>query len=138
MSSAHIVSSALPGRSDDYGVIGEVHASGGRRPIFQERRKSRRFPVHQHLHCREVDDRGGISAGTGLTLDMSSSGIRFAIQQQISLGCLVELSVDWPVRLEGTCSLKLFVVGRVVRSEAGSAALSILQYEFRTKGSGLA
>lgn len=138
MSSAHLVSDAVPGPGDDDGTIGEVHPSGGRRPKFQERRKSRRFPVHQHLHCREVDYGAGCSAGTGLTLDMSSSGIRFSIQEQIPLGYLVELSVDWPVRLEGTCSLKLFVAGRVVRSEAGWAALSILQYEFRTKGSGLA
>ncbi len=138
MSSAHIVSNAVPGPRDDDGITGDGHPLGVRCPKFQERRKSRRFPVHQHLHCREFDIRAGKSAGTGQTLDMSSSGIRFSIQGPIPPGCLVELSVDWPVRLEGTCSLKLVVVGRVVRSEAGWAALSIQQYEFRTKGSGLA
>jgi hypothetical protein len=40
--------------------------------------------------------------------------------------------------LDGTCPLKVVLVGRVVRSEADWAALSILRYEFRTKGSGLA
>jgi hypothetical protein len=137
MSSLFIVSRAVPDAGDGDGTIGEVQPSGVCRPKFQEKRKSNRFPVQQRIQYRAIDYRDGKPSGSGLTLDMSGSGIRFSIQEQIPLGHIVEVSVDWPVRLDGTCPLKVVVVGQVVRSEANWAALSILQYEFRTKGSGL-
>jgi hypothetical protein len=137
MSSALIVSSAVPDAGDGDATIGEVLSSGVCRPIFKEKRKSSRFPVQQDLQYRAIDHWDGKLTGVGLTLDMSGSGIRFSIQEPIPLDRIVEVSVDWPVRLGGTCPLKMVVVGRVVRSEANWAALSILQYEFRTKGSGL-
>ena len=137
MSSLFIVSSAVPDAGDGDAMIGEVLSSGVCRPKFQEKRKSSRFPVQQDLQYRAIDHSDGKLTGAGLTLDMSGSGIRFSIQERIPLGRIVEVSVDWPVRLGGTCPLKMVLVGRVVRSEANWAALSILQYEFRTKGSGL-
>ena len=137
MSSAFIVSSAVPDAGHLDGTITEVQPSGVGRPRFQEKRKSKRFPVQQGIQYRVIDHWDGKLTGAGLTLDMSGSGIRFSIQDGIPLGRIVEVSVDWPVRLDGTCPLKVIVVGRVVRSEPSWAALSILQYEFRTKGSGL-
>lgn len=137
MSSLFIVSRAVPDACDLDGMIGEVQPSAVSRPKFQEKRKSNRFPVQQGIQYRAIDHWEGKLAGAGLTLDMSGSGIRFSIQERIPLGRMVEVSVDWPVRLDGTCPLKVVVVGRVVRSEADWAALAILQYEFRTKGSGL-
>ena len=136
MSNAFVVSSAVPD-AGDAGSIGEAQPSGVCRPKFQEKRGSNRFPVQQGIQYRAIDYRGAKLTGDGLTLDMSGSGIRFSIQQRIPPGRIVEVSVDWPVRLHGTCPLKVIVVGRVVRSDASSAALSILQYESRTKGAGL-
>ena len=137
MTNLFVVSSAVPDAGDGDGRIGEVQPSGVGRPKFQEKRKSNRFPVQQGIQYRALDFWDGKRTGAGLTLDMSGSGIRFSIQERIPIGRTVEVSVDWPVRLAGTCPLKLVVVGRVVRSEGNCAALSILQYEFRTKGSGL-
>jgi|ERR1017187_8142916 hypothetical protein len=136
MSSAFIVSSAVPDARDD-GAIGEAQPSGVCRPIFLEKRKSGRFPVHQDLQYRTIDHPGGMSTGGGSTLDMSGSGIRFSVQERIPLGRFLEVSLNWPVRLGETCPLKVFLVGRVVRCEADWAALSILRYEFRTRGSAL-
>jgi hypothetical protein len=45
----------------------------------------------------------------------------------------VEVSVNWPVALEGGCPLKFVAVGRVVRAEETRAAMLIEQYEFRTR-----
>jgi hypothetical protein len=135
MRSAFIFSGAVPGNID--GTIGEVQPAGVCRPKFQEKRKSNRFPVHQGIQYRDIDPRQGKSAGGGLTLDMSGSGIRISIQEPIPIGRILEVSVDWPVRLDETCPLKVVLVGRVVRCEADWAALSILRYEFRTRGSGL-
>jgi hypothetical protein len=46
---------------------------------------------------------------------------------------LVELSVNWPARLDGVCLLQFVATGRVVRSEAERAAVHIERYEFKTR-----
>jgi hypothetical protein len=48
---------------------------------------------------------------------------------------MVEISVNWPARLGGTCPLQLVATGRVVRSEADKAAVKIERYEFKTRSS---
>ena len=45
----------------------------------------------------------------------------------------MELAVNWPAKLGGTCALKFVAVGRVVRSEDGHAAIRIQRYEFKTR-----
>jgi hypothetical protein len=54
------------------------------------------------------------------------------------MGRMVELSVNWPARLDGTCPLQFVATGRVVRAEARRAAVRIERYEFRTRRNGLA
>ncbi len=55
------------------------------------------------------------------------------------MGRTVELSVNWPARLGGTCPLKFVAVGRVVRADLDKAVVKIERYEFKTRGtSGLA
>ncbi len=49
------------------------------------------------------------------------------------MGHTVELSVNWPARLDGTCPLKFVATGKVVRAEIGKAAVRIDKYEFRTR-----
>jgi hypothetical protein len=73
--------------------------------------------------------------GTGRTLNIGSGGVLFTTEEQLPLGRSVELSVNWPARLDGTCPLKFVAVGRVVRSEAEIAAVRIERYEFRTRAS---
>jgi len=46
---------------------------------------------------------------------------------------MVELSVNWPARLDGTCALQFVATGRVVRSELNRAAVRIERYEFKTR-----
>ena len=49
------------------------------------------------------------------------------------MGRMVEISVNWPARLDGTCALKFVASGRVIRSEENRAAVRIERYEFRTR-----
>jgi hypothetical protein len=49
------------------------------------------------------------------------------------MGRMVELAVNWPARLGGTCPLQFIATGRVVRSEPDKAAVKIERYEFRTR-----
>jgi hypothetical protein len=73
-------------------------------------------------------------SGSGTTLNISSSGILFSTQEALPLGQTVELSVNWPARLDGTCALKFVAVGRVVRSENTRAVVRIERYQFKTRG----
>jgi hypothetical protein len=57
----------------------------------------------------------------------------FTTEEKLPIGRHVEISMNWPARLGGTCPLKFVASGRVVRAEAGKAAVRIERYEFRTR-----
>jgi hypothetical protein len=81
-----------------------------------------------------LDGKNRCSATAGHTLDMSSGGILFTTAEALDPGKRLEIAVNWPARLDGTCRLKLVAMGRVVRSEADRAAIAIEHYEFKTQG----
>jgi len=53
----------------------------------------------------------------GKTLNIGSGGILFTTEETLPMGRQVEVSVNWPARLDGACPLQFVVVGRVVRSK---------------------
>jgi hypothetical protein len=64
---------------------------------------------------------------------MASGGLLFTTEEQLPVGRTVEVAVNWPARLDGTCPLKFVATGRVTRSETNRAAIRIERYEFRTR-----
>jgi hypothetical protein len=100
-----------------------------------DRRRTTRFPVCEELKYRVMHKASPIS-GTGKTLNIGSGGVLFTTEEQLPLGRTVELSVNWPARLDGTCPLKFVAVGRVIRAESEFAAVRIERYEFRTRALG--
>jgi hypothetical protein len=99
-----------------------------------ERRASRRFPIEQEAVYKTLDHKVPMpECGIGKTIDISSSGVLFETVQPLRFGKRVEVAVNWPACLDGGCLLKWVVVGRVVRVEETRAAISIDQYEFRTR-----
>jgi len=99
-----------------------------------ERRGSKRFPIEQEVSYKVLDHKAIVpESGLGRTFDMSSGGILFATEQRLRSGKRVEVAVQWPATLESGCRLKFVAVGRVVRVEDARAAMSIEQYEFRTR-----
>jgi hypothetical protein len=103
-----------------------------------DRRITNRFPVREEVRYKVLQPRSLPTTGTGRTLDISSGGVLFTTEERLPPGKLVELSVNWPARLGGTCALKFVATGRVVRSNESSAAVRIEKYEFRTRGSSAA
>ena len=99
-----------------------------------ERRSSGRFPIQQEVVYTLLDGKNRSEAGAGHTVDMSSGGILFTTTAALDPGKRLEIAVNWPARLDGTCRLKLVAMGRVVRIEADRAAIAIEHYEFRTQG----
>ena len=99
-----------------------------------DRRGTIRFPVQEEVKYKVLHGRSDGPSGTGQTLNIGSGGILFTTQEKLPVGRQVELAVNWPARLDGTCALKFVAVGRIIRSEADRAAVRIERYEFRTRG----
>jgi hypothetical protein len=85
------------------------------------------------VRYRLIQSRTTKISGCGSTLNIGSGGILFTTEDRLPVGRMVELSVNWPARLDGTCPLQFVATGRVVRSEALRAAVRIERYEFKTR-----
>jgi hypothetical protein len=98
-----------------------------------DRREKSRFPLRKELRYKLLQDTKVLETGTGETVNMSSCGVLFSIQKALEPGAFVELSISWPVLLDGTCAMRLVAFGRVLRSQGGVTACTIDKYEFRTQ-----
>ena len=100
---------------------------------FLERRGTSRFPLHEDVRYKVVQSKTQKITGSGTTLNFGSGGILFTTEEILPVGRTIELSVNWPARLDGTCPLQFVATGRIVRAEANQAAVRIERYEFRTR-----
>jgi hypothetical protein len=98
-----------------------------------ERRGTSRFPLREEVKYKVLHTKSQETSGSGQTLNIGSGGILFTTEERLPVGRMVELAVNWPARLDGTCPLKFVAVGRVVRSDLTRAAVRIERYEFRTR-----
>jgi c-di-GMP-binding flagellar brake protein YcgR len=98
-----------------------------------ERRGTSRFPLQEEVKYKVLHTRSVNTCGSGRTLNISSGGILFSTEERLVVGRMVEISVNWPARLDGICPLKFVAVGRVVRADEDCAAVRIERYEFRTR-----
>jgi hypothetical protein len=72
--------------------------------------------------------------GIGLTLDVSSHGIRARLGQKIWPGTAIRLSLAWPIPRDGNVPLQLRVEGRVIRNEQDATVIVFkTRYTFVTK-----
>jgi hypothetical protein len=111
----------------------EENHGGHRFGSALDRRKTSRFPVREEVRYRVLQSKAVQVSGAGRTLDISSGGIRFTTEEELAPGRVVELAVNWPARLDGTCLLQLVATGHVIRSEQFTSAVRIERYEFRTR-----
>jgi PilZ domain len=113
------------------GIGDEASKSAG----SPDRRGTSRYPVREEVKYRIIQARDpNKTVGTGTTLNIGSGGILFTTEEKLPMGRMVEIAVNWPARLGGTCPLKFVATGRVVRSEEHRAAVRIERYEFKTRG----
>ena len=97
-----------------------------------DRRGADRFPIEREIRYKIYNRKSTDEVGVGKTLNMSSNGVLFTTDRHLLPGKRLEISINWPAQLNSTVALKLVARGRIVRSEEGSAAIEIHQYEFRT------
>lgn len=98
-----------------------------------ERRNNARFDCHLAVSYQTLEKPFHSGQGSSETLNISSKGVLFRADAVLEAGQLVQISVDWPARLENQIPLKLVAEGRIVRNINGIAAMTIDKYEFRTR-----
>jgi CheY-like chemotaxis protein len=106
---------------------GEASHSGA------NRRTNVRFPVRLAVNYQALESPFFSGSAVSETVNISSKGVLFATQHPLQPGQLLQVSVDWPARLENEIPLKLVAEGRVIRVVDGQAAVKIEKYEFRTR-----
>jgi hypothetical protein len=99
-----------------------------------ERRSHQRYPIslpldYRLLHRGRVD-----SLGSARTINMATGGVLLQADASLIMGRQIELSINWPMLLEGVCPLKLVMWGRITRSDSQGVAIQTRQHEFRTAG----
>jgi PilZ domain len=99
-------------------------------PIQEERRLKCRYPLDLKLRFRCCAD-GSHFSGAGRAVNLSSGGVLVASNHAVSVGELVEMSIEWPLLLHDRVPLQLFAVGRVLRREISHFAASFERHEFR-------
>jgi len=99
---------------------------------MSERRETTRFPLCEEVKYKLVHGKI-VTTGIGKTLNIGSGGVLFTTEQRLPMGRTIEIAVNWPARLDGTCPLKFVASGRIIRAEDDRAAVRIERYEFRTR-----
>ena len=103
----------------------------------QERRAGTRFGLSLEINYTVVNRRAIVRTGCGCTIDLSSSGLSFTTDQPPLPGEKLEVSIEWPVLLDGAIRLQLVMSGIVVRTANAATAVQITRHEFRTRRAGL-
>lgn len=96
----------------------------------RERRARVRFPLAlpvQYLTMAAEDQR----TGGGQTINISSGGLLFASEHELSLGAPIEVVAQWPIRSETVLPLSLHLWGKIVRVSGFQAAVQTHKYEFQ-------
>jgi hypothetical protein len=98
-----------------------------------ERRTTKRFHIEQEVRYKLLYEDRAAEMGCGATVNVSSGGLWFTTDHLLITGTEVELAMNWPVLLNGSCPLKLVIFGWILRSTDRGAAVAIERYEFRTQ-----
>lgn len=103
-------------------------------PVVQrphdERRSYRRYQLDLDIRCRVIKNDLLVS---GRVRDMSSASVCFMSAEIGPPGTIVELCINWPVRLPGKSAIQLKCWGCVIRGDEHGTVVSILHYQFCTQ-----
>lgn len=84
------------------------------------------------VHYRLTGNHRAQRLGFGKTIDVSSGGVLFEAEDLVPPESKIELALNWPFRLDGSCALQLIVRGRILRVDNGKVAVRSEFHEFRT------
>src|SRR5579863_6609147 len=91
-----------------------------------DRRSRRRFSLRLAVRYRLIQPRLPLDRDmAGESLNLSSTGLLFTAGEALLPGQVVEVFIDWPIRLHNGVRLTLVVEGTIVRSAGNHAAMHI-------------
>jgi c-di-GMP-binding flagellar brake protein YcgR len=99
--------------------------------VAGDRRRNRRYEMRLPLHYRVSVKGEPARSGSGMTMDMSTTGMSFRSRKPLPIGAHVEVVVDWPAKYADVYPIDLQVTGFVVRSDAGRTAVRMTSRKFR-------
>jgi len=99
-----------------------------------DRRTKRRYPINLEVQYKLMKHRRVERLGAGRTLNISSGGVLFEADGHLPSTGPIELALNWPFLLHGSCNLKLVMRGRIVRTSDRAIAIRAEFHEFRTSG----
>ena len=115
-------------------AVSELRQTDWFRPPMVDRRTRERFPVKLDARYKMVDV-GGAHSGFAKTINVSRSGVLIEAEIAAAVGRRVELSLYWPVQLDGKCGLQLVVSGRVIWCNGTRIGIQTEKnHGFRTRG----
>jgi hypothetical protein len=97
-----------------------------------DRRSHRRYPIVLEVEYKVLKRHQVVERGYGFTLNISSSGLLFAVNDTLRATGAIELTLHWPFLLDEVRPLRLVIKGRVIRNHCHGKriAVSIKDYEF--------
>jgi hypothetical protein len=98
--------------------------------LGNRRRSHNRYPLDLGIQCSALR---GDRVILGKIRDISSGGVRFTSTETLRPGTKVDISIDWPMLLDGACPLQLKGRGRVLRSDERGTAIAIEHHAFCTR-----
>ena len=97
----------------------------------QERRETKRYELHLPIHYR-VSQKGSVARwGTGVTREISTTGLSFRTRKPLPIGSHVEMIVDWPAKYSEDQPIDLQLTGFIVRSDSHRTAVRVTSRRFR-------
>ena len=91
------------------------------------------FPLVLPLKYKAISPKAIAISGTGSTVLLSSTDIVFNADQPLRSGVRCEISIAWPVLLQGRIRLQLVLQTIINRSEGQFVIGRVSKYEFRTQ-----
>jgi hypothetical protein len=102
-----------------------------------DRRSDRRYPITLPLQYKLIRKGQSQSLGFGRTLNISTHGVLFEVDHVVPASGRIELALNWPFTLQGSCCLRLVMRGSILRTDEKTIALKAEFHQFRTAGRSL-
>lgn len=97
-----------------------------------DRRSDHRYPIALQLQYKLIGKGQIQRLGFGRTVNISSHGVLFELDDVVPASGQMELALHWPFMLQGSCGLKLVMRGNILRTDEKTIALKTEFHEFRT------
>ena len=99
--------------------------------FVSDRRAHRRYPIILEVEYKMLKLGRVIQVGSGRTQNISTGGILFEANDILHSSGRIELTLRWPMLLDGVFPMKLVIQGSIKRNDGNWIAIRTKSHEFR-------